>query len=233
MRVKVAQVMARDVPVVEGGMPFKTVAQVLIAADLGAVPVVDADDRVIGVVTDADLLLKEEFKEQYAHEGYRPPLRARLRRLFGRAGRGWREKSRGDTAAELMTSPAVTVGPGTAVVFAIRLMDRHGVTHLPVLGTDGRLEGMVGRHDLLRVFTRPDADIAREITVDTFGRSLFGDLAMVTVTVDQGVVTLTGRLQWRSDALTAARLARGVNGVVDVIEHLEWEDDDTHTWRHR
>lgn len=76
MRVKVSQVMARDVPVVEGGTPFKTVAQVLIAADLGAVPVLDAGDRVIGVVTDADLLLKEEFKEQYAHESYRPPLRA-------------------------------------------------------------------------------------------------------------------------------------------------------------
>ncbi|MEN3533640.1 CBS domain-containing protein [Microbispora sp. ZYX-F-249] len=108
MRVKVAQVMARDVPVAERDTPFKTVAQVLIAADLGAVPVVDADDRIIGVVTDADLLLKEEFKDQYPREGYRLPLRARLRRLFGRMGRGWREKSRGDTAAELMTSPAVT-----------------------------------------------------------------------------------------------------------------------------
>ncbi len=53
---------------------------------------------------------------------------------------------------------------------------------------------------------------------------------MVTVTVDQGVVTLTGRLHWRSDALTASRLARGVNGVVDVIDHLEWEEDDTRTW---
>ncbi|MEU8193179.1 CBS domain-containing protein [Microbispora amethystogenes] len=233
MRVKVAQVMASDVPVVEESTPFKIVARVLISADMGAVPVVDFDHRVIGVVTDADLLLKEEFKDQYAHEGYQPPLRARLRHLFGRPGRGRREKSRGDTAAELMTSPAVTIGPETAVVFAIRLMDRHGVTHLPVVGMDGKLEGMVGRHDLLRVFTRPDADIAREITTDTFGRSLFRDLAMVTVTVDQGVVTLTGRLHWRSDALTSARLARGVNGVVDVIDHLEWEEDDTRTWRHR
>ncbi|WP_182909642.1 CBS domain-containing protein [Microbispora sp. H13382] len=233
MRVKVAEVMARDVPVVEGDTPFKTVAQALIAADVGAVPVVDAQGRVMGVVTDADLLLKEEFKDQYAHEGYRPPLRARLRHLFGREGRGGRAKSRGDTAAELMTTPAVTIGPGTAVVFAIRLMDEHGVAHLPVVGTDGALEGMVGRHDLLRVFTRPDADIAHEITTDILGRSLFRDMSMVDVTVDQGVVTLAGRLRRRSDALTAARLARGVNGVVDVVDRLEWEEDDTHTWRHR
>ncbi|WP_169950962.1 CBS domain-containing protein [Microbispora sp. H11081] len=233
MRVKVAEVMARDVTVVESGTPFKAVAQALIAADVGAVCVVGPDGRVLGVVTDADLLLKEEFKDQYPHEGYRPPLRARLRHLFGREGRGGRAKSRGDTAAELMTTPAVTVGPGTAVVFAIRLMDEHGVTHLPVVGADGALEGMVGRHDLLRVFTRPDADIAREIATDVLGRSLFRDMSAVDVTVDQGVVTLAGHLRWRSDAQAAARLARGVNGVVDVVDHLEWEEDDTHTWRHR
>ncbi|MFC4530730.1 CBS domain-containing protein [Sphaerisporangium dianthi] len=233
MRVKVNEVMTRDVASVNGSTPFKDVAEVLIAHGVSAVPVVDGENHVIGVVSEADLLLKEEFKEQYYREGYQPPLRARLRHRLGQEGGTAREKARGDTAAELMTSPAVTIRPQASVVHAMRLMDEHGVKRLPVVTEDGVLQGVVSRRDVLKVFVRPDADIAKEIMEDVLRRSLWMDASRVRTTVRRGVVTLAGEMDRRSNAHIAARAVMRVNGVVDVVDELKWDEDDTPTWESR
>jgi CBS-domain-containing membrane protein len=227
MRVKVSEVMTREVASVNGSTPFKDVAEVLIAHGVSAVPVVDAENHVIGVVSEADLLLKEEFKEQYYQEGYQPPLRVRLRHRLGREGGHARDKALGETAAEIMTAPAVTIRPQAAMVQATRLMDEHGVKRLPVVDEEGRLLGIVSRHDLLKVFVRPDTEIARDIRDDVLDRSLWVDTSRVQVAVHQGVVKLSGRMNRRSDAEIAARMALRVNGVVDVVDDLEWDEDDT------
>ena len=116
----VADVMTAKVVTVTARTPFKD-AETLIAGGISAVPVVDDDGHVIGMVSEADLLRKEEFREQRYRKGYQPPLRARLRHPKGR------KKAAGDTAAELMTSPAITISPQAPAVSAARLMDAHDV----------------------------------------------------------------------------------------------------------
>lgn len=233
MRVKVRNVMTREVKSVTSGASFKDVAEVLIAHGVSAVPVVDDEGRVLGVISEADLLCKEEFKEQYYGEGYQPPLRARLRRGLSKEGPKVRSRARGDTAADLMTTPAVTIGPYASVVSAMRLMAEHGVKRLPVVGKEGRLEGIVSRRDLLQVFLRSDADIAREVREDILAHSLWAKTSDVRVTVEQGVVTLVGSMQRRSDARIAVCMVERVHGVVDVVDHITWRQDDTPAWKRR
>lgn len=231
MRVKVRDVMTRQVVSVNGDASIKDVAEVLIAHGVSAVPVVDGEGRVLGVISEADLLRKEEFKEQYYGEGYQPPLRARLRRGLSKEGPKVRSRARGDTAADLMTAPAVTIGPYASVVSAMRLMAEHGVKRLPVVGKEGRLEGIVSRCDLLQVFLRSDAAIAREVREDVLAHSLWAETSDVRATVEQGVVTLVGSMQRRSDARIAVCMVERVNGVVDVIDHIIWRQDDTPIWK--
>jgi CBS domain-containing protein len=221
MKTKVSDVMTTQVVSVAEDTPFKDIAETLIQGGISAVPVVDAAGHVLGVVSEADLLRKEEFREQYYREGYRPPLRARLRHPKAR------RKAAGDTAAELMTSPAISVTPDTSVVAAARLMDAHEVKRLAVVDGQGRLAGIVSRRDLVKPFLRADGDIAAEIREDVLDRSLWVDTAGVAVDVERGVVTLSGWMDRRTEAAIAVRLTQRVNGVVGVVDRLTWKQDDT------
>ncbi|UBU08761.1 CBS domain-containing protein [Nonomuraea gerenzanensis] len=221
MRMTVADVMTDEVVAVAAATPFKQIAETLITGGISAVPVTDDGNHVLGMVSEADLLRKEEFREQYYREGYRPPLRARLRHPKGR------QKADGDTAAELMTSPAVTITAAAAAVEAARLMDERDVKRLAVVDYDGRLVGIVSRRDLVKLFLRPDEEIAAEIRDDVLDRSLWVDTDGVRVEVRQGIVTLTGWMERRTEAAIAVRMAGRVNGVVDVIDKLTWKNDDS------
>ncbi|MCT9933734.1 CBS domain-containing protein [Planotetraspora sp. A-T 1434] len=222
--------MTRDVASVNGSTPFRDVAEVLIAHRVSAVPVVDGEGHVIGVVSEADLLHKEEFREQYFGEGYHPPLRARLREHLGPQGGRTEEKAHGETAAELMTAPAITVRPYTSVVSAARIMDEERVKRLPVVDDEGRLEGIISRHDVLKVFVRTDDDIAREVRDDIVEGALWADTSGVHVRAARGVVTLSGQLARRSDVRILVRMTERVNGVIEVVDRLAWKEDDTPTW---
>ncbi|MEV4078223.1 CBS domain-containing protein [Nonomuraea fuscirosea] len=221
MRRTVADVMTDKVVAVSATTPFKEIAETLISGSISAVPVTDDDNHVLGMVSEADLLRKEEFREQYYREGYRPPLRARLRHPKGR------QKAEGDTAAELMTTPAVTVSPKASAVEAARLMDGHGVKRLAVVDYDGRLVGIVSRRDLVKLFLRGDEAIAAEVRDDVLDRSLWVDTGDVRVDVRQGVVTLSGRMERRTEAAIAVRMVGRVNGVVDGVDRLTWKTDDS------
>ncbi|GAA1682799.1 CBS domain-containing protein [Nonomuraea maheshkhaliensis] len=221
MRRTVADVMTDKVVAVSAATPFKEIAETLISGGISAVPVTDDDNHVLGMVSEADLLRKEEFREQFYREGYRPPLRARLRHPKGR------RKAEGDTAAELMTAPAVTISPPASAVEAARLMDRHGIKRLAVVDYNGRLVGIVSRRDLVKLFLRGDEAIAAEVRDDVLDRSLWADTGDVRVDVRQGVVTLSGRMERRAEAAIAVRMTGRVNGVVDVVDRLTWKTDDS------
>ncbi|MFC5821748.1 CBS domain-containing protein [Nonomuraea harbinensis] len=226
MRITVADVMTTDVVSVTAPTPFKDIAEALIEGGISAVPVVDDDRRVIGMVSEADLLRKEEFREQFYREGYRPPLRARLRHPK------MRHKAEGETAGELMTSPAITVSPRASAGAAARLMDAHAVKRLAVVDEDRRLAGIVSRRDLVKLFVRGDAEVAAEIREDVLDRALWVDTGGVEVDVRQGVVTLSGWMDRKSEAAIAVRMTRRVNGVVDVVDKLTWKQDDS-AWEGR
>jgi CBS domain-containing protein len=210
----VDDVMTKTVVSVGRTASYRTVVDTLIEHRFSALPVVDDFRRVVGVVSEADLLRKIEYA------GDEEP------RLFeGPRRRGQRGKARGRTVADLMTSPAVTVLTGTPIGLAARRMDGEQVKRLPVVDDLGRLIGVVTRTDLLKVHLRPD-DAIRADVQDAFQVALAGVAGDLTVEVAQGVVTLDGRVPLWSTATEAARLARMVPGAAEVIEKISYDVDD-------
>jgi CBS domain-containing protein len=226
MRTTVKDVMTTQVVAVQEDATFHEVAKIIIDKGVSGVPVLGADGRVVGVVSEGDLLHKEEFKERYYREGYRPTIGARLRHRLGAEG-DTRRKAAAKTAGELMTSPAFVTTPGSPVVVAARIMDRHGVKRLPVVDAEGKLMGIVSRRDLIRVFVRTDEELAERIREDVLKRALAVEPNLVGIEVRDGVVTLTGELRRRSETIAAGRLTENLDGVVAVENRLRFVDDDT------
>ncbi|MEV0831041.1 CBS domain-containing protein [Nonomuraea rubra] len=226
MRITVSDVMTKQVVAVEQDTPFKDVARILVANGISAMPVLGSDGRVIGVVSEGDLMRKEEFREQYHGESYQPSLRTRLRRKVTDRSEDGGTKAAADTAAGLMTAPAVTVAPHASTVRAARLMDEHGVKRLVVVNEEGRLEGVVSRRDLLRTYLRDDEEIRRRVVAGITPRDRWNDRDGIIVEVHDGIVTLSGYIDRRSQAAAAAHTAERLDGVVDVHEDLVWRRDD-------
>lgn len=200
----VSDVMTQTVVSVGQDAGFKDIVALMAQWQVSALPVTAGEGRVVGVVSEADLLPKEEFRD------VEPSHPEQLRRIRDMA------KAGGVTAAELMTSPPVTVRAGATLAQAARQLALHHVKRLPVVDEWGGLVGIVSRADLLKVFLRPDEEIEEEVRREVVAY-LFGDESMgVIVKVADGVVTLTGRLPDTTLVPVAARLARAVEGVVDV-----------------
>ncbi|MGW1892532.1 CBS domain-containing protein [Streptomyces sp. NPDC002004] len=205
--------MVRDVVSVTEGTPFKEIAGLLAEHRISGVPVVDAQHMVLGVISESDLVVRQTGPAPGWENG-----------RGGKADPGAR--SAAPTAADLMTSPAVTVRADETVAEAARTMASRGVERLPVVDGEGHLAGIVTRRDLLQVFLRPDPEIRKEIVEDLFERTLWLPPGKVTVNVADGVVTLEGQLERLSEILVAVRVARQVDGVVSVIDRLTYVFDD-------
>jgi CBS domain-containing protein len=213
----VRDVMTDMVVVVREDAGYKEIVDALVDFGVSAMPVVDGDGRVLGVVSEADLLHKVEFSDE-----------DRQVRLFDRRRmRAAKEKAEGDLASELMTSPAVTIHPGDSIAAAARRMETERVKRLPVVDADGKLVGIVSRRDLLRVYLRPDPAIRAEIVNQVLRRTLAVEPSTMDIEVTAGVVRMTGKTDRRSTAEIAMRLVRAVDGVVDVVDELTYEYDDT------
>jgi CBS-domain-containing membrane protein len=197
--------------------PYKEIVDTLAEHSVSAVPVVTEDGRVVGIVSEADLLHKMEFAglEPHVH------LLERKRRRVART------KAAADTAGDLMTCPAVVIGPSESLTTAAKVMDAERVKRLPVVDEGGHLVGILSRRDLLRVYLREDGAILDEVTEDVLLRSLWIEPGTVTVTVERGVVTLAGTVDRKSTAPLVVRLVESVAGVVEVIDHLTYHFDDT------
>ena len=137
-------------------MPFRDLAALLYARDIGAVPVVAPADQLLGVVSRPDLIPKTAGLAATA--GLCPGFGSRRRE---------RRRALARTARELMTAPAITVAPQATIDQAARLMRRHRVGRLPVTSPlTRRLAGIVTRFDLLRVYRRPGEEIRAEIETE-------------------------------------------------------------------
>ncbi|WP_229401501.1 CBS domain-containing protein [Micromonospora okii] len=214
---QVGDVMTTDVATVGEETPYREIVDVLVRRGISAVPVVDGFRRVLGVVSEADLLHKVERAGNPEE-----------RRVFeGRRRRIGREKADALIARDLMTAPAVTTCPQASLSAAARQMDREAVKRLPVLDDLGRLAGIVTRGDLLRVHLRSDADIREEVVREVLRGVLSVRDGLVTVRVRDGEVTLDGRLDRRSAVELAGRLAAQVGGVVRVVNTIGYDVDDS------
>ncbi|CAM5298331.1 CBS domain-containing protein [Streptomyces viridifaciens] len=205
----VGELMTSAVVHVRPDTGFKEIARLFAEHDITAVPVLDQEDRPLGLVSEADLLLNEAAREDPAGLLLTPDLPPRER-----------ARSRATTAVGLMTAPAVCARPEWTVVEAARLMQSERVKRLPVVDEAGRLVGIVSRSDLLRVFLRHDTAIREEIRAEVLRRVLGIDPDALDVQVHNGRVTLTGTLDHHGQAPVVERLCRSVDGVVDLTSHL-------------
>jgi CBS domain-containing protein len=216
MRSLVRDVMTTELVTVEPGTPFKALVARLARHRVSAAPVVDDDGRVLGIVSEADLLLKEEH----------PDPDADLPLVWTRRRRDEHDKAAAAVARDLMTVAVVSVPPEATVAEAARRMHTAGVKRLPVVDRGGRLVGIVSRADLLKVFSRPDQDIRREIVDEVILGAFMMDPSRFFIHVDDGVVVLQGRVERRSIVPYLVRAVHGVEGVVQVENRLAWDVDD-------
>jgi CBS domain-containing protein len=200
--------MTTSVVTVDRITTYKEIARLLAEHQVSGLPVLTMGRHVAGIVSEGDLLVARDRN---------PAARSGLSRWLG-----GRKPHLGRTAEQLMTSPAVTVHPDATLAAAARLMNSHHLRRLPVVDPDGTLLGIVSRRDLLSVFLRPDADIARQVG-EILAELLPGGPAGIDVAVHNGVVILTGQLELSAEEdliPIAVRLAWDVDGVVDVVDKV-------------
>jgi CBS domain-containing protein len=212
---RVENLMSREVVTVAPEASLEEVAAVLSRLRISGVPVCDAGGRVLGVVSEADILRKEEGRAAA------PGLLSRLFEVDDEP----LGKATARTAGEAMTSPVITIEPGRPVSEAARLMIERQINRLPVV-QEGKLVGIVTRADLVRAFHRPDEEILGEIEDDVLLRTLWIAPERVSVTVENGEVSLAGEVDNRTAAELAVAYVRRVPGVVDVHSELTWLVDD-------
>ncbi|MEU3777393.1 CBS domain-containing protein [Streptomyces sp. NPDC032472] len=203
-RYTVSDVMTHTAVAIGREASYKEIVELMNQWKVSAVPVLEGEGRVVGVVSEADLLPKEEFRRE------EPRLPDQLEEA---------SKAGGVLAEDLMSSPAVTVHPDATIAEAARIMARKHVKRLPVVNGVGMLEGVVSRSDLLKVFLRPDEELEEEIR-----EAVLTDLTpgmSLEFSVQDGVVTFRGPLHDRALVPLLARAVRAVEGVVDVRMELD------------
>ena len=182
---------------------------------------VDEDDKVIGVISETDLIARQAATPD--------PYEPRRRFTFPGLTRGARRqaaKAHARTAGRLMTEPPVTAHADDTIVEAARTMAQHQVERLPVLDEEGRLVGIVTRRDLLQVFLRPDKEIREEVIEEVLVGTLWLAPRGIDVSVVEGVVTLTGHMERKSETEIALSMTRRIDGVVGVVDKLTYRLDD-------
>ncbi|MCY0939769.1 CBS domain-containing protein [Streptomyces antarcticus] len=211
--IKVGDLMTDEVVSVVASTSFKDVAKLLAQHDISGLPVLDEEDRVLGVVSESDLIGRQAAEHPLMSDSP--------------GGRETFPSEMSFTAGEVMSAPAVTVHAEETAAGAARLMAHRGIERLPVVDDEDRLVGIVTRRDLLMLFLRPDAEIRRrvveEILTDTMG--LGADA--VAVHVLDGIVTLDGRLERQSQVPVLVRLTGQLEGVVGVVPRLTASVDDS------
>ncbi|MCX5610753.1 MULTISPECIES: CBS domain-containing protein [unclassified Streptomyces] len=205
--IKVADLMTDEVVSVAPDTAFKDVAKLLAQHGVSGLPVLDDEDRVVGVVSQTDILARAAPAPHPA-EQTTPP-----------AGP--------PTAGGVMSTPAVTVHAEETAADAARLMTRRGIERLPVVDEEDRLVGIVTRRDLLRLFVRPDSEIRRRVTDEVLTEILGVPTGDIDVHVVDGFVTLDGRVERRSQLPALLSLVERLDGVVAVASRVEARTDDT------
>lgn len=213
---KVSDIMTSEVSTISGDAPLKEAAMIMVNAGISGLPVVDDQRRVIGIITEADFV-SAEAERSWGHQ-----RRRLLANLFGEA-----RTSVASQVSDVMSHDPHTIDRGSSVTEAARRMTELGVKRLPVVTPDGTLEGIVSRADVMGAFARSDEELKQEIEADVFDRVMRIRPGSVDVVVVDGVATLTGRVETRSEARLLSELVVRVEGVITVDSDVSFEHDDT------
>ena len=215
----IRDVMSRPALSVHPTTALKNVARLLVEHRISGLPVTDDDGRVLGVITEADLLLKEQGAANVHHR--------RLARLLGESTetRSQLAKLAATSAGDAMTSPAVTISADRPIAEAAAVMMRRAINRLPVV-EDGTLVGVVSRADLVRAYVRPDGDLGDVVRDEVLYRTMGLNPALFDVAVRDGIVEISGSVERRSTAAIIERVTTLIPGVVGVVSRLNWTTDD-------
>jgi len=206
---RIRDVMTSDVCTVRPETPLKEVAQLLVDRRVSGVPVVDADGRVLGVVSEGDFLAREAG----AAERPRGPLWWHWAASPDKAA----HRMNATTAGAAMTAPAVTISPDRSLIEAAAIMARSAINRLPVV-EEGRLVGIVSRADVVRAFARTDAEL-----LEVLRNGLRAVDGLHVVSVQNGTVLLTGSVASETLARTARHIAESIEGIVAVDDsEVSW-----------
>lgn len=206
---KVCDLMTSEVATVTPAMSLRDAAALLVAKGISGVPVLNTENEVVGVLSEADIVVKAGGEV------------ARNRLL------GWLldpnldldDKIRAETVDDAMTAPPVTISSKRPVHEAARLMVAENVNRLPVVD-NGRLVGIVSRADIVRVFTRSDAELVDEIRGDILRRTFWLEPGSVAVDIVDGHVTLRGEVETEADQDLLPHFVARVPGVISVDADL-------------
>ncbi len=213
---RVRDIMTTDPIRVTPDALLKEAARLMVRHQVSGLPVVDESDELVGVVTEGDFLRQEASRE-------RPYGASLLDALFGD---GVVAIPTAETVEEVMSKDLITIAPDATIGEAARIMAQSNIKRLPVLDPDGALVGIISRADLVNAFTKPDDVIEDEVREDIVRRLLFLDPESIDVSVDDGVVTLRGELENRTESQLLEELTRRITGVVRVRSELTYQVDD-------
>lgn len=213
---KVRDIMTTDPVRVTGDTRLREAARLMVRHRVSGLPVVDEAGKLIGIVSEGDFIRREAGRD-------RPQGVSLLDAVFGE---GELQPAGAETVAEVMTRSVVTITPEASIGEAARVMGRRNVKRLPVVDLEGELVGIVSRADVVGAFTKPDDVIEDEVREDVIRRLLFLDPDLVGVSVVDGVVTLEGELENRTEAHLLEELSRRIAGVVRVDSRLRYKIDD-------
>jgi CBS domain-containing protein len=196
----VRDLMTTDVVAVAKTTSIRDAARLMFRYRVSGLPVVDVEDRVLGIITEGDFL---QMEIERVETGSIP-----------------------DQVGDVMSTGVKTIPPDMDVIGAARFMQAQQVKRL-IVAEDGKMVGIISRADFVAAFTRPDDLIEDEIREDLIRRVLFVDPETVEVGVSSGVVTLMGSIGTRTEARLMEELTRRLDGVVEVKSNLTWRIDDT------
>ncbi|MEA1902154.1 MAG: CBS domain-containing protein [Actinomycetota bacterium] len=211
---RIRNLMTTEVVTIGADAPLKEAARLMLEAGISGMPVTD-DDSLVGIITEADFVASEAGRRvqqragllRFLHHDHEIPSQDRL-------------------VGDVMTKDVKIIDPEEDHAVAARLMEKQGIKRIPVV-EDGKLVGVVSRADMLRAYVRPDEDIVNEINKHVMKEILWIDPRRVTVTSLEGNVSLTGKLETKSDASLLVELTKRLDGVTSVQDHLDFEVDNT------
>lgn len=219
---RVRDIMTTDPIRVTADTLLKEAARLMVRHHVSGLPVVTEEGELVGIVTEGDFLRQEASRD-------RPYGASLLDALFGE---GSVQAPAAETVGEVMVRDLVTITPDATIGEAARIMTQRSVKRLPVTGDDGALVGIISRADVVNAFTKPDDVIEDEVREDIVRRLLFLDPGDVDVDVEDGVVTLRGELEHRTEVQLLEELTRRIAGVVRVVSELRFRVDDRKLDRH-
>jgi len=210
----VSDVMTTDVVSARTDTPVADVIAEMVRCGVGAMSVVNDQRRVVGIVTDTDVIVRKGFRPL-------PRMSSPLLDEFMRSHRNrWREKAGGLVAGEIMSSPTSLASPHEPLRDVVARMVTMGVRRLPVARADGRLVGIISQRDVLRLLCRDDTEIVAAIRLALADRGGLEAAREIEVTCTKGAVTLRGSIPTASDAEQIESIVRDVPGVLGVRNEL-------------